>query len=352
MGKYSICDIFDNDSGNIRFERTGHSWKDGKCVYCGANQENYDRGDELETHAYQFIHTDKPEEFFNMKFDVIVGNPPYQMSDGGGMGSSALPIYHKFIQQAIKMNPCYLVMIVPSRWFGGGKGLDEFRDEMLNDPRLSEIHDFPETKDCFPGLNVRGGVCYFLWDVTHKGDCKISTHKGNNITSIAERPLLEPETDIFIRYNEAISILHKVRNLKEETIEKIVSSRKPFVLATNFSDYKKERSDNYPIKLYRFGESGYVKECQLKRTDNLMLRYKIFIAKASPGGDYYPHQIFSKPILGEPNTCCTETYIVIGPFLDKKTTSNVIQYISTRFFRFMVLLIELFGNFSFRANFH
>jgi site-specific DNA-methyltransferase (adenine-specific) len=338
-GKYSVCDVFDDDTGNILFNRTEHEWKDGKCMFCGANQDNYDRGGELETHAYQFIHTENAEEFFNMKFDVIVGNPPYQLKDGG-FGDSAAPIYHKFIHQAKKLNPRYLSMIVPARWYSGGKGLDEFRDEMLNDSRLSEIHDFPETKDCFPGLNIRGGVCYFIWDSTHKGDCKISTHKGNNITSITERPLLEPETNIFIRYNEAISILHKVRKLKEKTIEKIVSSRKPFGLATNFSDYKKEQSNNYPIKLYRFGESGYVKESQLKTADNLIKRYKIFIAKASPGGDYYPHQVFSKPILGEPNTCCTETYIVIGPFPDKKMTNNVIHYISTRFFRFMVLLIK------------
>jgi site-specific DNA-methyltransferase (adenine-specific) len=347
MGKYSVCNAFDDDSGNIRYNRTEHTWKDGKCVFCGANQDNYDRGGELETHAYEFIHAEVEngewkvdnEEWRKMKFDVIVGNPPYQLKDGG-FGDSAVPIYHKFIQQAKKLNPRYLSMIVPARWYSGGKGLDEFRDEMLNDSRFSEIHDFPETKDCFPGLNIRGGVCYFLWDITHEGDCKISTHKGNVITSIIERPLLEPETDIFVRYNEAIPILHKVRKLQEETFEKIVSSRKPFGLATNFSDYKKELSDSYPIKLYRFGEIGYIKEGQIIKSDDLLQMYKIFIAKASPGGDYYPHQVFSKPILGEPNTCCTETYVVIGPFKDKKTAQNVIQYISTRFFRFMVLLIK------------
>jgi site-specific DNA-methyltransferase (adenine-specific) len=338
-GKYSICDVFDNDSGNIRFDRTEHSWKDSKCIYCGANQENHDRRDERETHAYQFIHTENCEELFNMKFDVIVGNPPYQMSDGG-YGDSAAPIYHKFIQQAKKLNPRYLSMIIPARWYSGGKGLDKFRDEMLNDARLSEIHDFPETKDCFPGLNIRGGVCYFLWDITHQGSCKIFTHKGIVVTSIGERPLLESETNIFIRYNEAIPILHKVRKLKEKTFEKIVSSRKPFGLSTNFSDYKKKQSNTYPIKLYRFGDDGYINEKQINSTNDLLQKYKIFIAKASPGGDYYPHLVFSKPILGDPNTCCTETYIAIGPFENKNTSKNVMQYITTRFFRFMVLLIK------------
>jgi site-specific DNA-methyltransferase (adenine-specific) len=338
-GKYSVCDEFDDDSGNIRFDRTEHTWKDGRCVFCGANQENYDRGEELETHAYRFIHTEKPEEIFNMKFDVIVGNPPYQLSDGG-FGDSAAPIYHKFIQQAKKLSPRYLSMIIPARWYSGGKGLDDFRDEMLNDFRLSEIHDFPETKDCFPGLNIRGGVCYFLWDIKHQGDCKICTHKGNVITSVDERSLLEPEAKIFIRYNEAIPILHKVRKMKEKTFEGIVSSRKPFGLSTNFSDYKKEKSGIYSIKLYRFGEDGYINKEQINKADDLLQKYKIFIAKASPGGDYYPHQVFSRPILGVPNTCCTETYIVIGPFNDERTTKNVMQYIATRFFRFMVLLIK------------
>jgi site-specific DNA-methyltransferase (adenine-specific) len=261
------------------------------------------------------------------------------LSDGG-YGDSAAPIYHKFIQQAKKLTPRFLSMIIPARWYSGGKGLDEFRSEMLNDSRLSEIHDFPETKDCFPGLNIREGICYFLWDITHQGKCEISTHKRNTIVSSSKRPLLEPGIDVFIRYNEAISILHKARNRNEETFEKIVSSRKPFGLSTNFSEYKKKRSDAYPIKLYRFGENGYINKSQMGKSDELLQEYKIFIAKASPGGDYYPHQVFSKPILGEPNSCCTETYIVIGPFKSKKIASNVIQYIATMFFRFMVLLIK------------
>lgn len=146
-------------------------------------ENEYDRGTELETHAYQFIHNLDVHKVFNMKFDVIIGNPPYQMNDGGGEGSSATPIYDKFVKNAIKLNPRYLTMIIPARWYSGGKGLDRFRDEMLNDRHLRIIHDFPETSDCFPGINIRGGVCYFLWDRNQKGDCLIYNHKGNIVTS-------------------------------------------------------------------------------------------------------------------------------------------------------------------------
>ena len=163
---------FSSSEGNIRFKRIDHTWVNGRCKYCGTNR-TYDRGEELETHAYEFIHTDNLEKLFNMKFDVIIGNPPYQLSDGGGTGSSAMPIYHKFIQQSKKLNPRFITMIIPSRWFSGGKGLDDFRDEMLHDDRIREIHDFGNANDCFPGVAIEGGVCYFLWNREQRGLCKV-----------------------------------------------------------------------------------------------------------------------------------------------------------------------------------
>jgi site-specific DNA-methyltransferase (adenine-specific) len=346
-GKYAVCETFDNEQGNIRYERMQHTWENGKCTQCGASQEVYDRGDEAESYAYNFIHTENPAKLFTnkklkkgqeMKFDVIVGNPPYQLSDGGA-GSSAGPIYHKFIEQAKKLNPTYLSMIVPARWYNGGKGLDEFRESMLRDKRIKILHDFPDTNDVFPGLNIRGGICYFLWEKEYNGDCEVINHiKDEKI--ISARPLLEKGYEVFVRYNKAISILRKVQKHKEKSFNEIVSARKPFGFGTNFNDFKKSKSDKEYILLHRFGENGYVSINQIEKNIELVNRFKVLVPKASPGDDSYPHLILSKPIVAGLNSCCTETYIVVGPFNNEKTAKNAATYMVSSFFRFMVLLAK------------
>ena len=340
-GKYSVCDNFKNEQGNIVFDRVEHVWVNGKCQYCNAGQAEYDRGDLLETHAYQFIHTDAPDKIFNnMKFDVIIGNPPYQLNDGGGMGTSATPIYDKFVEQAKKLNPRYLTMIIPARWYSGGKGLDDFRDSMLSDNSIRRIVDFPEASDCFPGVQIKGGVCYFLWDRDNKGKCNVVTSRKGQHVSEMTRSLLEKGTDTFIRYNEAISILDKVKKIGEPSLSVQISARKPFGLGSNFSEFSKKPTQTKNIKLYRYGDDGYVSESQIINNKHLIKKLKVIISKAGSGSDTFPHQILGLPFIAEPNSACTETYLILGEFTKKEQAKNLVSYVKTRFFRFMVSLVK------------
>lgn len=329
-GKFSICETFDTDQGNILYEGSKHSWKDGKCRFCAASKEAYSRSDELESHAYQFIHTDKPEELFDMKFDVIVGNPPYHISDAGNnVGSS--PIYHLFIEQAKKLKPRYLTMIIPSRWFAGGKGLNSFRETMLNDDRISHLIDHPIAADVFPGLKVIGGVCYFLWELNYNGLCQITTRMNGESDTI-KRPL--NQFDTFVRFNKAISILEKVSSKKYPSISEKISRQKPFGLRT----YERPTGKG-SVKLYANKTTGRIEKSSITKSKELIDKWKVFISMGyGEGGETreYPRMIMGKPIQAPPPSACTETYIVVGAFENETEAKNLDLFLRTKFVRFLV----------------
>ena len=337
-GEFSVCTAFDNERGNIYYERMQHTWKNGKCQYCGASQEVYDRDEVLETHAYNFIHENNP--FENMKFDVIIGNPPYQLNVGTESKSFAISIYDKFVLQAKKLNARYLSMIIPARWYAGGRGLDDFRNEMLNDKRIKKLVDYTDSIVCFSGVEIKGGICYFLWDKDYNGDCEIVSYRKEIKQPAIKRPLLEDGMDTFVRYNEAIPILKKVLFKMGNNFSDLVSVQTPFGFISSFKNYSKKSFDG-AVKIYAQDSIGYVDKNLIEKSTELVDKYKVFISKSYNAGENFPHQIINKPFIGEINSCCTQTYIAIGGFESRKEAENVLTYISTKFFRFMVMLKKI-----------
>jgi site-specific DNA-methyltransferase (adenine-specific) len=355
-GQHSIAKGFSNEAGNIWFKRMEHLWVDGRCRFCGASQRTLDRGEGLESHAYALIHTDDVKtrlaDLFggDMQFDVIIGNPPYQLDDGG-FGTSAAPIYQLFVQQAKALEPRYLTMVIPSRWFAGGKGLDDFRESMLTDNRIRSIDDYLSAADVFPGVGLKGGVCYFLWDRDNPGECQVSTHFKDWPVSTTTRPLLEEGADVFIRFNEGLSILKKVaavENAKgvnslllpeDKRFDLLVSSRKPFGLPTTFKGKTTKRAGD--ILVYQNGGKGYASRKSITTGAELIDKWKLFAGYAAPGTgnkDTYPHRIISTPFVGEPGSISSETYLCIAPFDSKSQAESALSYLCCRLTRLLILL--------------
>ena len=329
--KYSIS-RFSDTSGNIRFKRIKHRWQNGKCVFCGASENEYARDDTLETHAYEWIHTVKPEEIFGMKFDVIIGNPPYQLSDGGN-GASAKPIYHMFVEQAQKLKPKYMTMIIPARWYSGGKGLDGFRAQMLNNEHIRRLVDFTNSADCFPGVDVAGGVCYFLWDRDHGGLCSYtSNYNGSAVT--VNKALNKYST--FIRYPIADAIISKVRKASERTMDTMVTARKPFGLATNA---KPMQSGDLTLR-YNKGSGKYQRSAVRVGTEYID-KWKVMISYLSAEHAGQPDKsgqfkVLSTMEILPPRHICTETYLLAGWFDSEEKASNLLTYLKTKFVRFLI----------------
>lgn len=331
-GLYSIS-RFDNPEGNIRYKNTEHTWKANKCVFCGTSKSEYDRGDNLETHAYEFIHHSDIEELLTMRFDVIIGNPPYQLSDGGNK-ASAKPIYNLFVEQAKKLMPRYLVMVIPARWYAGGKGLDSFRESMLTDERITHLVDYSDSKECFPGVDIAGGICYFLWERdAQASECNVTTIR-NSAKSTSKRTLNEFET--FIRDEQALSIIHKIQKSHEPTMDTQVSSRKPFGLATN--DMPLESGD---IVLRHLNGEGPYQRKLIKTGRELIDKWKVTASYVS-----FDHagradkdgmrKVLSVMSILPPGTICTETYLVYGAYNSEKDALNLKKYLSQKLPRFLI----------------
>lgn len=339
--------LFDDSQGNIRFKRIHHTWDNGKCKYCGANQSQYERGDELESHAYEIIHVVEPEEIFDMKFDVIIGNPPYQLSDGGAQ-ASAIPIYNKFVEQAKKLNPTFLCMIIPARWMTGGRGLDSFRNEMIHDQSIRILHDFPNSSDCFSGVEIKGGVCYFLRDNNYQGMCTIYRHIGDSIRE-SKRYLVEDGDDIFVREDRLISIKNKVGITSENSFDNIVSSMRPYGLR---GDIFKDTHKYQLPEMYETNKAGYLsvlgldnlkrsyryipKDYPLPIENPSLFKWKLFVTRNWGIGSF--DDIPSQPVVAGPGELCTETFVEFGPFDTKEEVENVLSYLRTKFFRAMVAI--------------
>lgn len=354
-GEHSVTTGFDTDAGNLWFERMEHTWQNGRCTFCGASQSMLERPEVLETHAYAFIHSHDIQarlgELFGgeMQFDVIIGNPPYQLSDGG-QGASAIPIYNKFVEQAKALQPRFLSMVIPARWFFGGRGLDGFRKSMLEDRRIRKIVDYPDSRQCFPNVDVAGGICYFLWNRDEQGDCEVISHGFGGDETQSIRPLLEPGCDIFIRNNAHIAILRKIVATETGAVgvtlppklrfDQQVSGQKPFGLRTFFRGRPVKENDDDVVVLQSGGRAWAARN-EIPEGVNLIDKWKVFTSKSSAehAGQVDKNgmrKVLSLSGILAPGSVMTETYILIGAYDDEVSARNCFSYVTTRFFRFLV----------------
>lgn len=348
-GDHSVANGFDNENGNVWFERTEHDWVEGRCRYCGAGQKDYDRGEAHETHAYALLHTDDVEaraaEIFGkkMQFDVIIGNPPYQLGQSGGeaVGGFAMPIYQKFVQAAKQLDPRFLLMVTPSRWFAGGRGLDEYRSEMLLDRRLQKLVDYPDASEAFPGTQIKGGVSYFLWNSGWNGLCEVTTMQGG---AAASEPVSRDLSsyDILVRWNEAIPILEKVIAANNQdgfgNLAAKVSPIQPFSIRTNFRGAPSPENLLSPVRLVGNGGETFIERDTIPRNGAWVDDWKVLLGRAYGAGDGFPHQIYNYPIIAGPGSACSETYLVVSRFASEAEAKHFAGYLKTRLVRFLVSL--------------
>ena len=349
-GEHSINKSFASDDGNIWFKRLKHTWDGDRCKYCGAGKSVFDRAAGLETHAYAFIHTDNIKtrlaEIFggNMQFDVIIGNPPYQMSTGGGTATQqASPIYQEFVRQACALEPRFVVMVIPSRWFSGGMPvLDTFRKDMLGDHRIRALVDFPDSRDAFTGVDVAGGVNYFLWDSVYNGQCNVTTVSGTQEETVMRE--LDAYS-VFVRSNGAISIVERVRRSEGfKPLTSLVSAVSPFGLPTSFRGAESSHRINSPIVVRSTAGRQWAQRDVVQKNAKWVDMWKVLLSATSSehagqADRSGMRRIFSRIEILEPGTATTHSYLIVGPTISKSEAVNVAHYLRTKFVRFLVSLV-------------
>lgn len=332
--------------GNVWFARIEHPYdKNGRCPECSASKEQMERHNS-ENHAYGFIHAagrEAIEKEFEMKFDVVIGNPPYQMTGGGG-GTNDTPLYNLFVEQAKALNPRYISMIIPSRWMAGGRGLGDFRAEMLGEKRLRTIVDYPNSVELFPAVDLESGICYFLWDSEHSGDCEVTLVRDQKVHGPHPRTL--DEYDIFIRDARALDILKKVQAKGEASFEDLLTGDTPFGLASNYSGYKKgAKPTNGEVRIYVTSsgkrETGAMRRDLVTKNTQLIDPWKVLLPKAYGERGAIPAVVLGPPLIASPRSVCTQTYIAAGPFASKAAAESAESYLKTRFLRFLVSLRKI-----------
>jgi site-specific DNA-methyltransferase (adenine-specific) len=324
-----------------------HTWIDGNCKFCRVSQKTFDRGDDLETHAYAFIHTDdiktRVAQLFGgeMQFDVIIGNPPYQMKGGAG-GSSDSSIYHLFVEQALRLDSHLLTMVIPSRWLAGGRGMDEFRKTMLTGKHISHLVDYTKMSTAFPCVDFEGGVGYFLWDKDYQGDCEYTLYQAEERQPVVVRDL--GRYDIFVRDQRSLAILDKIRALQEPTLDRIVSADTPFGLPTNLAEWKTNPfKDSVAVYLTDRGKRtvGFMLRSSIRKNTQLIDKWKVLLPEAYGERGAIPAMVLGPSIVAAPKSVCTQTYLVSGPFRSRAQAESVHSYIATRLFRFLVSLRKI-----------
>lgn len=367
-GEHSVARSFTSHSGNIWFERVEHTWVgatefietadeqgnpvrrgiNGRCSFCGAAQTALDRGPDLESHAYAFIHTSdiktRIAELFgaDMQFDVIIGNPPYQLQSDGG--TRDIPIYQHFVEQAKRLAPRYLSMVIPSKWMAGGLGLSEFRRTMLADKHIRELVDYPNAAELFPSVGINGGACYFLWDASYEGKCEVTTVRGGEVIGPVARAL--DEFDVLVRDARALTILRKVLEKGEPPVNTILARDKEFGWSSNFDGYHDvERPGDvalYYIRAMKRGK-GFIERDKVTKSPHLIDTWKLLVPKVGSGRERERSGVdlvLGPPRIAPPPSVCTQSFLFF--FVNSEDEARSVRsYYMTKFFRFLVSLRKI-----------